>query len=199
MAYRLKPARSARKGLRRAAGRQLDTAAEELGSATGGERTAAIHTARKSIKKTRALLRLARSGMPRDAYREQSRALRDTGRLLSATRDADVLAQTIDALAHRYVGQLPSSGFTALRRDVAKLAAVPDTDARIDRARADLAELAANVAAWPVDDVGWSTVRKGATRAYARGRTGFARACSTSDPDVMHEWRKRVKDLWYHQ
>jgi CHAD domain-containing protein len=92
---------------------QLEGAAESL---EGGEDPVeAIHDARKRIKKTRALLRLARPGLTRMAYRRRSRALRGTGRGMSGTRDADVLVETVDLLAARFVGQYPKTFFAGVR------------------------------------------------------------------------------------
>ena len=36
-------------------------------------------------------------------------------------------------------------------------------------------------------------------RTYARGRDAFARADRKPTTTNLHEWRKRVKDLWYQQ
>ena len=88
--------------------------------ADGDDPVEAIHDARKRIKKTRALLRLARPGLKTKAYRRRNRELRDTGRGMSGTRDADVLVETVDALAERFVGQLPESFFTAIREPLAQ-------------------------------------------------------------------------------
>jgi CHAD domain-containing protein len=42
-------------------------------------------------------------------------------------------------------------------------------------------------------------VRAGAVRAYARGRDALAAVERERSVEALHEWRKRVKDLWYHQ
>jgi hypothetical protein len=55
---------------------QLDAAAESLHD--GDDPIEAIHDARKRIKKTRALLRLARPGLRKAEYRRRNRALRDS-------------------------------------------------------------------------------------------------------------------------
>src|SRR5690242_20693021 len=86
---------------------QLDKAAEALRD--GEDPVEAIHDARKRIKKTRALLRLARPGLTDGEYRRRNRALRDAGRGMSANRDADVLPETVDLLAERFVGQYPKT------------------------------------------------------------------------------------------
>ena len=80
-----------------------------------------MHEARKAVTKTRALLRLPRAGMPRAECRGRMRALRDTGRLLSGSRDADVLVLGLDELLAR--GEqppIPAPELRALRHDVAR-------------------------------------------------------------------------------
>jgi CHAD domain-containing protein len=34
---------------------------------------------------------------------------------------------------------------------------------------------------------------------YRRGRQAFTRARGTREMEDLHAWRKRVKDLWYHE
>src|SRR3954451_9294391 len=98
MGYRLQLDRPLPEALRAAAVERLETATGRLaGYAERPE--AAVHGARKDLKKTRSLLRLARPGMPAKTYRRESRALRDIGRSMSAGRDAVVMVHTVDALA----------------------------------------------------------------------------------------------------
>ena len=56
----------------------------------------AVHSARKDIKKARALLRLARPDLDEATYRRENDALRDIARSLTAAREADVLAATFE-------------------------------------------------------------------------------------------------------
>src|SRR3954449_13245012 len=83
---------------------QLEAAAEEL-EEHAEDPVEAVHDARKRIKKTRALLRLARPAMTRGAFQRRNRTLRDTARGLSGARDADVMAETVSDLAERYPGR----------------------------------------------------------------------------------------------
>ncbi len=53
--------------------------------------------------------------MPKAAYRRENRFLRDTARLISDARDADVMLQTLDGLSERFVGRLPERSFRELR------------------------------------------------------------------------------------
>src|SRR5262245_3310108 len=95
MAYRLSFADDVASSVRSCAREQLAGAAEQLERADG-DPVKAVHEARKHLKKTRALLRLVRPALGREAYRSENDALRDTGLALSGARDADVRVQTAD-------------------------------------------------------------------------------------------------------
>jgi hypothetical protein len=55
-----------------------------------------------------------------------------------------------------------------------------------------------HVARAKLDAKGWAAVGPGVERTYRAGRRALAEARSQTDPTVMHEWRKRAKDAWYH-
>jgi len=148
--------------------------------------TESVHDARKRLKKTRALLRLTRP----KGFKRRNRALRDAGRALSGARDADVLAETVADLAERYSGQLPKVAFERVRAPLAARARVTDPDGSADT----LAPLLQD--AWSVGDV---DLTEALTRTYARGREAFMVADAKPTAENLHEWRKRVKDLWYQQ
>ena len=198
MSYRLQFDQDLDDGLRRVASEQLDDA---LGGLRDPEDPVkAVHEARKSVKKSRAALRLARPALPRDTYREEDHALRDAGRSLSGARDADVLLETVDALGERFAGQLPETDFTDLREKMAaQLASVREGGDDTAAAAELLEAAAARVDRWPLDAADWATAVDGATRAYRLGRDALAEAEREPDDDErLHDLRKRVKDLWYH-
>ncbi|HCZ48097.1 MAG TPA: hypothetical protein DCZ11_03715, partial [Gammaproteobacteria bacterium] len=103
MAVALDPHRPAGTQIPRLLRSEIDTALTAL---RGTPHAKAVHTARRHIKKARALSRLL-PGAPAD------RALRDAGRALSTTRDAAVRRQVIDALL---AGSPPAATAGALRR-----------------------------------------------------------------------------------
>jgi CHAD domain-containing protein len=171
---------------------QLEAAAASLDE--GGDPVEGIHDARKRIKKTRALLRLARPGLRTKAYRRRNRALRDAGRGMSGTRDADVLVETVDRLAERFVGQQPERFFATIREPLA----------RDSRGSADPGEHTATLRglaqdAWPLKGLDADALADSLKCTYARGREAFARAERKPTTTNLHEWRKRVKDLWYQE
>ena len=169
---------------------QLDAAAESLEREE--DPVEAIHDARKRIKKTRALLRLARPGLSRKRYRRRNRALRDTGRAMSGTRDADVLVETVDDLAERYAGRQPKTFFTRIRKGLVTETQA-DPDAHADALRALAGE------PWPLAELAPDDLAASLRHTYARGRKAFAKADREPTTTNLHEWRKRVKDLWYQQ
>jgi CHAD domain-containing protein len=189
MAYKLSfdaPADS----LRSTAREQLEGAAEGLRDPD--DPVEAVHDARKRIKKSRALLRLARPAMREPSFRIYNRELRDHGRSLSGARDADVLVETIDDLARRNTRRIRKSHFAALRTRLAqRTAAAPPQH--------DLSAAVESVGEWPLDGVKAGTLVRALTDTYERGRKAFEDAAAKPTTEHLHEWRKRVKDLWYQQ
>lgn len=198
MAYRLSIGDDVPTGVRACASEQLEGAVTQLAHAEG-DPVEAIHEARKHLKKARALLRLVRPGLPGSVYRSENAALRDAGSALSEARDADVLVETVDKLAERFAGRLPAGDFAQLRAALAAsrplAAAAPAREAVLEALRA----AAARVEDWPLERCDWETVVAGIATAYARGRTGFAVARRKPTAVNLHAWRKRAKDLWYHE
>ncbi len=203
MAYRLSIEDDVPGSVRAVAREQLAGAVERLERA-GEDPVTAVHQARKHLKKARALLRLVRPALGREAYRSENDALRDTARALSGRRDADVLVATASALSEHAAGRLPADVFAQLRDALAAEAAAgagggePGDHALTD-VLAALRAAEQRVGEWPLDDADWETPIAGVTRAYARGRKAFAVARETPSPELLHDWRKRAKDLWYHQ
>jgi CHAD domain-containing protein len=55
----------------------------------------------------------------------------------------------------------------------------------------------ARVEHWPLDDESFAAAAQGLRRIYRDGRRAQRVAATTDDPEAWHEWRKRVKHLWY--
>jgi CHAD domain-containing protein len=200
MAYRLSFADDVPSSVRQCVREQLADATEQLDGAAEDPVTA-VHEARKDLKKTRALLRLVRPALGRKAYGRENDALRDVALTLAGARDADVRAATARSLAEHAAGRLPADVFDALGDALAADARAGDDGAaaRFSPAIEALRAAELRVEAWPLDDADWDVVLAGITRAYTRGREAFATARATPEPDLLHAWRKRAKDLWYHQ
>jgi CHAD domain-containing protein len=63
---------------------------------------------------------------------------------------------------------------------------------------ATLMQARARIEDWPLEADGFDAFEAGVRRSYRRGRRDFEAAQLDRSAESMHEWRKRVKDLWYH-
>ncbi len=208
MSYRLDLGAPVPDALRAVLVERLEHAHDALRDA-GPDGTAAaeaIHSARKDIKKARALLRLARPDLPKAIYRDENDALRDIARSLTAAREADVLTETFELVATRLVGRVPELELDALRVRVAELAASlrpTETDdgsgAVPEQTIGALATAVTRARALALDRCDTDTLVAGSVRAYARGVQALTAAQHDTTADNLHDWRKRAKDLWYHQ
>jgi CHAD domain-containing protein len=161
----------------------------------------AVHEARKDLKKVRALLRLVRPALPRKVFRAENAALRDAGRSISGARDADVVLETAEDLASRYAGRVPEAAFGQLveRLRARAFASRADVDGTIAPALEALRAADARVDTWVPEDLRVDHLVAGMSRAYTDGRDAFAAARKDPTAENLHQWRKRVKDLWYHE
>jgi CHAD domain-containing protein len=160
---------------------------------------AAVHDARKALKKARAALRLLQGGIARTTYRAENILLRDAGRYLSAVRDAKSLLGALNSLRDQQPNQMPHSGVAPLQ----KAFRTSLTDARRQLARGRhlarcirLLEDARSRAARLKFAAGSKSVQSGLHRVYRKGRKALAEAKNNPTPDALHEWRKQVKYLF---
>ncbi len=187
--------------VRRCAAEQAQSAIDDLQSNVKDDPVGAVHTARKSIKKERSLLRLVAPALdPRDRRHENAR-LRSVSHELGASREAEALLSTLDALADRYAGQISDATFELVRarlraeRDLAR-GALFDADVPRQVVK-DLRLHVTSIEQVPVQRGGWEAVAGGLMRSYRRGRRAMRAAQKSPGTEQMHEWRKRSKDLWY--
>ena len=202
MSYKFSVNEPVEEAIVRAAREQLDRAVTELSEGVSEDPVKAVHSARKAIKKERSLLRLARGSMSRKQRRGENRVLREAARALSGTRDADVMVAALDGLAERFVGQLPATTFDAIREQLnARRARTNGASGGAPDAQAvqELGSVRLRVDDWQLRKQGWGAIEAGLNLTFKRGRKAFARAKASRSPEDLHDWRKRVKDLWYQQ
>lgn len=198
MAYRLKANERVPAGIRRIAREEIAKAAEQLGTSEGSRRDEAIHEARKSVKKVRALLRLMRSELG-PAYRAENHRLQLIGRRLSEFRDSQAMIETLDSLEKKY-GE-PALDFNSVRRGLMERKARAEQQGLIDQVLGDmatsLAKLGKQVKAWRLRTEGFGAIRPGLEKTFRAGRDAMRVALQDPRPENYHELRKRVKDHWY--
>lgn len=201
-AYRLKTEEGAAAGMRRIAAGRAEKALERLRAAEEEEVAAAIHGARKDLKKLRGLLRLVRDDLGKKTFKAEDRRYRDAGRALSGSRDAEVKLETLLALRHRF-DELPAGaaesweGMLETERDELATAIVDETEGKIGEAVAAIEVGRDAIRHWSLETDSWALVGPGLSRSYRHGRKAMARVAAEPTAENVHEWRKRAKDLWY--
>src|SRR5579871_3078349 len=116
MSFELKPGESLRKGLRRLARKRLHDALEQMTDKQKGDRDTRVHESRKSLKKLRALLRLARPVIGESTYRAENTAFRDAARPLTEVRDARILIHVLDDLVEHFKNHVSARSFADIRK-----------------------------------------------------------------------------------
>ena len=196
MTFELAPGRRVSKELHRLTRKGLSRAIKEIDRKRVSEE--AVHEARKSVKKVRAILKLFQSSLGRHFARENDR-LRMASRQLSSLRDADAMLQTFAALCAKYgtilTPQVQSDvrrGLRGRRRQLWRRAA-----RFVGRALPDLRR-ARRTVPQRIETVGRaSAAREGFATGYRRARAAMADLTIASDAVEFHRWRRRVKDHWY--
>jgi CHAD domain-containing protein len=61
-----------------------------------------------------------------------------------------------------------------------------------------LRRVAKNLKRLKVKEDGWKAIGPGVKSTYRQGRRAYQTVVKDPSPENFHEWRKRVKDLWYH-
>ena len=200
MSYRFELGQPLSHEVRRVAVEELDAAVELLADPRIKGLEASVHSVRKHTKRLRSLIRIVRPALGTD-FGKANRMIRNSSSALSPLRDSHALLATFDTLAATQQDRFSDTDLGALR---AALAANAETvgspssvTARLDEARELLIQVR--------DDAsGWSLPKKldlavdGATNFYGQARGAFQRSVEKPSEARMHEWRKRVKDNWYH-
>ncbi len=187
-------------GVVRVARGQLLDAQQDLNSPPSGDAGEAIHETRKRMKRLRALCRLARGTIGEQTYAEENAAYRDAGRGLAASRDAQVMLETLDALTQRAGDSLPEHITAPLRLRLKREcdeAVANQSSAGLAATSAELEHAFARTRDWSFYDEDFAALTPGLQKIYRRGRKRMRGARRDPSPEHLHEWRKRVKDLWH--
>jgi CHAD domain-containing protein len=198
--FRLASDEAVGQGLKRIALTRAEKALRRLRGLKPGDEwfATAVHGARKDLKKLRTVLRLLRQQLGEERFEAQNRRFRDAGRALSATRDAEVKLETLEALRES-AGELPGAALAwrqLLERDRDQAAKVFDSSALTEAV--ELIEAGREeIAAWRIEGDSWDLLDPGLAGTYRRGRRAMRRAEADPSGENLHRWRKRAKDLWY--
>jgi CHAD domain-containing protein len=138
-----------------------------------------VHEARKRFKEIRALLRLIRKPLGEQFAHENA-----------WYRDADAILEALDKLG------VPQ---TVARRAKKKIeggrASHPPLEPIVANVIDQLVVAHGRLGMWPELGSSFDEIGPGLLRAYREGRRDMK---DHSNAEELHEWRKRVKEHWYH-
>jgi CHAD domain-containing protein len=198
MSFEIKQDESVQRGARRIAKDEIAYVEKAMGHRRRISHDKAVHAARKGLKKLRALTRIVRDSIGQRAYQRENRAFRDAGRALSAARDARVLLDSFDKLVGEQGRRdwIPAGRrrLLALRREALREHQERGGEAEALRC---LRQVKQHVARWKFKDDDFAAIKAGLKRIFRQGQEAFETARQERRVEDLHEWRKRVKDLWH--
>jgi hypothetical protein len=181
---------------------QIEKAIHQLSQTFEENPTGAIHDARKRLKKARSALRLMRKSIDKATYKREKTILRDVGRSLAPARDGEAYQETLNDLLETYKHTLEVNAFSDLQESLAelhtvRLTALIEHEDTLQSLVAELKDSHVRLRQLALQVTGWDALARNLHRIYRQGQNRFHRAYDENSDAAFHEWRKRVKDLWY--
>ncbi len=198
MQYRLSAAQPLQKAIPQIVASEIDAAITRVKSAKDGG--AAVHAARKHLKRARAVLSLVQEAACGDLARASRKRLAAAGRLLAGSRDAEVAIETarelemesepgtagafsdllpfLKARRERIEEQLGASGHQGVIEELAKINA---SLSKLNPGQAAILDLLGSAA-----------------QTYRKGRRAMKQAAASASDEHLHEWRKLAQLHWRH-
>ncbi len=187
-------------GVKRIAAGLLKEAREALHDPVNTD--AAVHGARKAFKQFRSLLRLVREGLAPEHFQQANEGIRAAGRLISPLRDSQVLIDTVEDLWEEYYDFFAEEVFWGIRSRLKgrhqKLSRrLLEKDKILEEVLLRVMELERPIRSWHLDAVDFEAYSDGLQKVYGAGRKLMNTSWKDPRPEELHEWRKKVKQLYY--
>jgi CHAD domain-containing protein len=146
----------------------------------------------------RALARLLREEIGEREFRRVNSRLRDTGRRLAPSRDSVVRLATLSRLIALHPKALALEGIERLQGQLEADRAQAEEPAFDPRVLDDVEKMRRELSRWNLLDHDLDALSPGLRRIYREGRRRYARVKHKhARPQDLHDWRKRVKALYY--
>jgi AAA ATPase domain/CHAD domain len=199
VAFTLKPGKSIRRQLKRIARKELASAAERLLHDHPGNDDA--HESRKSVKKVEALAKLL-DQVGFAPPRKDLKRLRAARQTLSRVRDADAVIETFDRLQSRFSHRIPEHTSAIIRAHLMRRKSTITRRAQasagsLARAGKALRKIQRAAKHWLAPSIDLSELPQVLERSFRASRKAMKRAQTRGRAPDFHDWRKRVKNLWY--
>ena len=199
MAYRLKLKAHLALEVRRIALEQIEIARNCL--LHHDDPAAAVHDARRSLKRLRAMLRLVRPALGETWFKQGNQQLAGLGQRLARTRDLDVMVLTLAKLENG-AGGLPKGLAERLKQSITQARNTADQPRRLpapDRNVGGALRRAEKLFSTErLRGVDIDHVADGLRQCYRRARHAFHEAYECGSDEAFHEWRKSTQAHWRH-
>lgn len=140
-----------------------------------------VHALRTRMKKLRSILRLAHGQIAPTAGTAITRKARDAKDTFDAVRNQEVLNRLLKKWSSRGTAKIPGQKIS---------------DAMLEQVRLLARKLQRLIAALPLDALRWTDLCRAHEKTYRSARRWMKRSAS-GNPEHLHHWRRRVKDLYY--
>ncbi len=199
MSYRINVHEDLNGEIKRILSEQLDNITSKIND-TETDFDEKVHAARKHLKKIRAVWRLVRDGIDKKKYRMENTFYRDTGRKLSDMRESRVYLNTMDSIISDEGNYKNSfSGIYGYLTESYEKQKMEFEEAHIfDQVTELVEEGKLRLNNFHLSKNKFAVYEKGIKRVYKRGTKALEKAKAEPTSENLHEWRKRVKYLWYH-
>lgn len=197
MKYELRRGETLGDGLRRICRKQVLRA---LAIARGERETddTPVHEMRKHLKKARAALALVKREIGQGSFKRLDRSLRDSGKLTSEVRDAEVRLQTVREVQGIVLRQKRRTYPKIEEMLMLELQSFVAAFAEWQVQAIPLLEKAAHeIDNWSLDSLACGQLRRAVQQTYKSGRDALAQARATSAMADFHAFRIEAKQLWY--
>ena len=185
--------------VRRLMRKTLRQIAKELDKSRGG---AGVHAARRRIKLSRSLLRLARKALSPDHFHGANQSLRTAAMALAPLRSAEAMVETVAKLKSALKEEKADAVLDALAAAAGRMKheVVAETDkaARIEEAAGEVAKVRKAMAHWTLPRRDVTPFVAGMRAAYARARRLLRQGLATGEIALLHEARKSVIHHLHH-
>ncbi len=201
MSYLLENNETLSFGLKRIALELIDKSVFNLAKGNGSF-SEDVHDTRKNFKKIRTVQRLIRTNIGEESYQLENSFYRDAGRMLSDLRDSTVLIYTFNKLLKNSKLEMSNFDFSVFKNFLIEKhktirIAKSKKSAVINSLSTDLLLARSRVFDWPLSGDKFKLIKKNLQRIYEQGQKYMFTVLSEAIKENVHEWRKRVKDLWY--
>jgi len=201
MSYRLENNETLSFGLKRIVLELIDNSVFNFAKGNGSF-SEDVHETRKNFKKIRTVYRLIRLNLGEEKYKYENSFFRDSGRILSDLRDSTVLIHTFDKLLESSEIEMSNFDFSIFKNFLIEKhknisASKHKKSQVINSLSTDLLLARSRVFDWPMSGDNFKIIRKNLRSIYEKGQSAMYAVFSEAIKENVHEWRKRVKDLWY--